>query len=106
MRVLAFILVMCLCVGGCTTAKPVPTPSDMQTKRTEIEVLREEIEILVRRLEQLQQKPPVLVRQPYPLAEQAQDLDHAIAILKSARDRLGRDVQRVEWMTGGDRCFQ
>jgi hypothetical protein len=77
----------------------------MRAKSEELEVLRYEIDVLIRRLGQLQRDPPVRVREPYPLAEQAQDLDHAITILRSARDRLGKDVRRVEWMTGGDICF-
>ncbi|HAB18747.1 MAG TPA: hypothetical protein DCE44_20190 [Verrucomicrobiales bacterium] len=77
----------------------------MESKREEIEVLRQEIDLLVRRLEQLQRDPPVRVREPYSVVQQAGDLDHAIATLRSARDRLGKDVRRVEWMTGGDICF-
>jgi hypothetical protein len=101
MRLLIFMSVALVCICGCMTHKPSPTVSEMQAKRDEIEVLRREIEILLGNMKYWQQQPPAQLRRPYPLTEQAKDLDHAIKILKSAKERLGKDAWRIEKDIGG-----
>ena len=105
MRLLVFMSVALVCISGCTTNKPIPTASEMQTKRDEIEVLCTEIEVLVRIMDHWQKEPSARLLRPYPLTEQAEDLDRAIEILKSARKRLGKDVWRIEKTIGGNSCI-
>src|ERR1041385_5812951 len=87
MKRFALLIIASVLLGGCLSRPArIVTPAQLVAKRDELLVLDSEIDQLVRALENLQRNLAQSGR--YAQGDEERDLEHAVTLLRKARDRL------------------